>query len=492
MAEALSRRELLKRGALGGAGLILAPGGARVRRRAERGRRRGSSSSAPGSPASPAPTGSSSAAWLRGLRGEPGADRRAMLDRARVRRRPDRRARGGVHRLPPQADPGAGKAVRVRAHRSLRGRRTRAARASGSTAPAPSLRAAREPARVPAPAGGGGAPGRRLRLRRRHPRRARLRQLTVADWLDANCPGAAAARRARPCGRRWRASSASTRTGSARSTSSTSTSRTPPAPTSASTSAAATTRSCTRWPAQLPDGTIRLGAPLEALFERGDGSYGMRFGGVAAEVIADRVVLAIPFTTLRRVDLERRRAERQEAALHRRARDGHERQGADAVRAPAAGLRRLERLHGQRRARFSTRGRARSASPARARSSPPTSAAARAPAGLPASEPHAPTSSARCGATSTSLGQDGATGLGGSRRGFNGRAWTDRWVSDPWARGSYAAYLPGQYTRYYGYVGKPEGAIHFAGEHTATRQPGLPRGRGRIRRAGGRGDRAAV
>ena len=56
--------------------------------------------------------------------------------------------------------------------------------------------------------------------------------------------------------------------------------------------------------AALPDGTVHLDTPLEALFERGDGSYGMRFGGVAGEVVADRVVLAIPFTTLRRVDLD--------------------------------------------------------------------------------------------------------------------------------------------------------------------------------------------
>ena len=55
-------------------------------------------------------------------------------------------------------------------------------------------------------------------------------------------------------------------------------------------------------------------------------------------------------------------------------------------------------------------------------------------------------------------------------------AWTDRWVADPWARGSYAAYLPGQYTRYYGYVGKPEGAIHFAGEHTALANQGYLEG----------------
>ena len=76
----------------------------------------------------------------------------------------------------------------------------------------------------------------------------------------------------------------------------------------------------------------------------------------------------------------------------------------------------------------------------------------------------------------TSLSQRGRTGLDGLAAGFDGRAWTDRWVSDPWARGSYAAFLPGQYTRYYGYAGKPEGAIHFAGEHTATANQGYLEG----------------
>jgi hypothetical protein len=97
-------------------------------------------------------------------------------------------------------------------------------------------------------------------------------------------------------------------------------------------------------------------------------------------------------------------------------------------------------------------------------------------AGLLASAAHAPTVEREVKRNLSSLGQDGATGLGGIRRGFDGRAWTDRRVSDPWARGSYAAYLPGQYTRYYGYVGKPEGAIHFAGEHTALSNQGFLEG----------------
>lgn len=97
-------------------------------------------------------------------------------------------------------------------------------------------------------------------------------------------------------------------------------------------------------------------------------------------------------------------------------------------------------------------------------------------AGQPARRAHAPTVKRERERNLASLSQDGAAGLGGLRRGFNGRAWTDRWVADPWARGSYAAYLPGQYTRYYGYVGKPEGAIHFAGEHTATTHQGYLEG----------------
>ena len=56
--------------------------------------------------------------------------------------------------------------------------------------------------------------------------------------------------------------------------------------------------------ADLPAGTVTMDAPLEAVFVRGDGSFGLRFASLAAEVIADRVVLALPFTTLRRVDLD--------------------------------------------------------------------------------------------------------------------------------------------------------------------------------------------
>jgi monoamine oxidase len=56
----------------------------------------------------------------------------------------------------------------------------------------------------------------------------------------------------------------------------------------------------------------------------------------------------------------------------------------------------------------------------------------------------------------------------GVREHFNGRAWLDSWPHDPWSSGSYLGFGPGQYTRYWGLLGEPEGRIHFAGEHTST------------------------
>ena len=61
--------------------------------------------------------------------------------------------------------------------------------------------------------------------------------------------------------------------------------------------------------------------------------------------------------------------------------------------------------------------------------------------------------------------------LPGSAKHFNGHTWADLWPHDPWTRGSYAAFGPGQVTRYWGFVGVAEGRVHFAGAHTALRWP---------------------
>ena len=59
---------------------------------------------------------------------------------------------------------------------------------------------------------------------------------------------------------------------------------------------------------------------------------------------------------------------------------------------------------------------------------------------------------------------------------FNGNAWLDSWVDDPWVGGSYAAFLPGQYSRFSGVSGTQEGTIHFAGEHTSSFSQGFLNG----------------
>jgi monoamine oxidase len=69
---------------------------------------------------------------------------------------------------------------------------------------------------------------------------------------------------------------------------------------------------------------------------------------------------------------------------------------------------------------------------------------------------------------------------------FNGRSWVDWWTGDPWTLGSYAAFGPGQMTRYWHGVGRHHGRIHFAGEHTSTYSQGFLNGGVES------GDRAAI
>jgi len=64
----------------------------------------------------------------------------------------------------------------------------------------------------------------------------------------------------------------------------------------------------------------------------------------------------------------------------------------------------------------------------------------------------------------------------GLATGWNGDAWLDNWASDPWTHGSYAAFEPGQYTRWWGFVGRPEGRLLFGGEHTELAAQGFLEG----------------
>jgi monoamine oxidase len=55
----------------------------------------------------------------------------------------------------------------------------------------------------------------------------------------------------------------------------------------------------------------------------------------------------------------------------------------------------------------------------------------------------------------------------GMRKHFEGGV-TTCWDEDPWARGASATYKPGQFSSLLPHVARPEGRIHFAGEHTSV------------------------
>jgi monoamine oxidase len=57
-----------------------------------------------------------------------------------------------------------------------------------------------------------------------------------------------------------------------------------------------------------------------------------------------------------------------------------------------------------------------------------------------------------------------------------GRGWLDSWFDDPYTRGSYSYWAAGQYTELRGAGGTAEGPIHFCGEHTSLEHEGFMNG----------------
>ncbi len=84
------------------------------------------------------------------------------------------------------------------------------------------------------------------------------------------------------------------------------------------------------------------------------------------------------------------------------------------------------------------------------------------------SEPHGP-APASIAATELRRIDRAVPGVAGGR---DGPAWVDQWAEDPYTHGSYAAYMPGQFTRFWGTLARAEGRLHFGGEHTETQNMG--------------------
>jgi len=238
--------------------------------------------------------------------------------------------------------------------------------------------------------------------------------------------------------------------------------------------------------ARLPEGVLHLEHPLQAVRRLTDGSYELRFGNRRWPVRADFVILTIPFTTLRSVDLDRAEFDAHTMGAINRLAMGHD------------GKVLLQ--YDRRFNHFST-------------PFGPWSG------GMEHTEPNFET-------WESSTDEPGASGLltvypggrsgartfaapkvihgvcpeplrsktvgwiddavPGTEAAFNGRSWVDWWTGDPWTLGSYAAFGPGQLTKYWHGVGKSQGRVHFAGEHTSTYSQGFLNGGVES------GDRAAI
>jgi monoamine oxidase len=223
--------------------------------------------------------------------------------------------------------------------------------------------------------------------------------------------------------------------------------------------------------ATLDDGAVGMSAPLQAVRRRGNGTYELAFSGPGHRVVADRVVLALPFTALRRVDLTRaglsdkRRRSIRELGMGTNAKNHVQLSVRPYALGKWSGGMSMDKPFRQS-SWESTEGQTGGTGVIT------IWRGGRSGANYPTDVPHqwAPANIVDANLAAFERGVPGITAA------YNGLSWLDSWVDDHWVRGSYAGFLPGQYTRYWGYLGKQEDGVHFAGEHTSTHSQGYLNG----------------
>jgi monoamine oxidase len=223
--------------------------------------------------------------------------------------------------------------------------------------------------------------------------------------------------------------------------------------------------------AAIPDGAIRRGE-LVAARTRSDGRVELVLDGVSGNVVADRVVMALPFTVLRDLDTSqldvsaRRRKAINELAMGTNSKFNMQLN---------TSLKSLDWTGG-----FSsdvphyvtwdtTYG--------QVTPHPRTPVVTIYNGGIegttyPAYTAHAPATARAIDSVLANLGR----GIPNIANAFNGLAHLDQWFYDPYVHGSYAGFGPGQYTDYWGFLAKREGNVFFAGEHTSTHSQGYLNG----------------
>lgn len=225
----------------------------------------------------------------------------------------------------------------------------------------------------------------------------------------------------------------------------------------------------TRMADMLPRDALTMDAPLTSLRATDDG-YELEVAGVGA-LKAERVVLAAPFTTLRDVDLE-------EAKL------SSEKTAAIDELGMATNSKLLLPLRERPEAYGDWSGNVFADHPFQYSWDTSLTQDGRAGlitvyyggedgAGLPAPEGghgSAPPDAVREVLSVLELAAPGIRG------GVTGEPMVSNWSLDQWAKGSYAAFEPGQTTDFAEVAGRAEGGIHFAGEHTSIEFQGYLEG----------------
>jgi monoamine oxidase len=224
----------------------------------------------------------------------------------------------------------------------------------------------------------------------------------------------------------------------------------------------------------LPEGTVTLETPLESVARRSDGTYEARFSGLGTSVVADRLMITVPYNVLKDVDL----ADAGLSPTKLRAIDelsmgtnakvllqfdrpfpafGHWSGSVERADAPIWGTWESGVTDGEAAKGFGML---------------TVYSGGRVGASYDTTEPHGVAPPAVAAETLAALDEM----VPGLAEASIGDAWLDFWAIDPWVGGSYAAFGPGDTTAFLGITGLPEGGIHFAGEHTSVYSQGFLNG----------------
>lgn len=228
----------------------------------------------------------------------------------------------------------------------------------------------------------------------------------------------------------------------------------------------------TRMLEQLPSGTVQYGHELVAVRRNADGTVRLSLsaGGPTIDRTFDRVILALPFTTLRECDLG-------QAGFSARTRRAIDELGLGTnakVHVEVARRPWVEQGYGgpayTNPSGFQCGWDDTSAHPL------PTGVYNFFPAGDQVTtwtgDPFGPAPTDQVSGLLAQLEPI----FPGVTAAYTGRAYRDFWWANRWSRGAYTCQRPGQYTSLFGVGTTPEGNVHFAGEHTSVEYFGFLNG----------------